>query len=99
MQANPKESKEKGLDFLGFLWWNRDFSMGYGGSKQKTFLLPFQASRNASIDHLIRPSTASQKRDAEDRRLRICIAQILNFGKRNHCVRPQPADRTAQQSV
>jgi hypothetical protein len=32
-QINPRKSKEKGLDFLGFLWPNRDFSMGYGESK------------------------------------------------------------------
>jgi hypothetical protein len=33
LQINPSKSKEKGLDFLGFLWWNPDFSMGYGESK------------------------------------------------------------------
>jgi hypothetical protein len=25
--------KEKSLHFLGFLWWNRGFSMGYNESK------------------------------------------------------------------
>ena len=30
LQANPNKSKEKGLDFLGFIRPNRDFSMGYG---------------------------------------------------------------------
>ena len=33
MQANPRKSKEKSLHFLGFLWPNWDFSMGYGESK------------------------------------------------------------------
>jgi hypothetical protein len=33
IQANPNKSKENSLDFLGFLWWNRGFSMGYGESK------------------------------------------------------------------
>ena len=35
MQGNPRKTKEKSLDFLGFLWSNRDFSMGYDESKQK----------------------------------------------------------------
>jgi hypothetical protein len=30
---NPNKSKEKSLDFLGFLWWNRGFLTGYGESK------------------------------------------------------------------
>jgi hypothetical protein len=33
MQAKPRKSKQKGLHFLGFPWWNLDFSMGYGESK------------------------------------------------------------------
>jgi hypothetical protein len=33
MQANANKTKEKGLDFLGFLWPNSDFSMGYSESK------------------------------------------------------------------
>jgi hypothetical protein len=32
-QTKPNKSKEKGLDFLGFLWPNWDFSKGYGESK------------------------------------------------------------------
>jgi hypothetical protein len=32
-QINPRKTKEKGLDFLGFLWPNWDFSKGYGESK------------------------------------------------------------------
>jgi hypothetical protein len=35
VQANPKESKEKSLHFLGFLWRNRDFSTGYSGKNKK----------------------------------------------------------------
>jgi hypothetical protein len=34
-QANPNSSKQEGLDFLGFIRPNRDFSKGYGDSKQK----------------------------------------------------------------
>ena len=33
IQAKPNKTKQKSLDFLGFLWSNRDFSMGYGESK------------------------------------------------------------------
>jgi hypothetical protein len=29
IQINPRKTKEKGLDFLGFLWQNLDFSMSY----------------------------------------------------------------------
>src|ERR1700722_10488570 len=36
---NPRKTKQKGLHFLGFLWWNRDFSMGYSESKQKNLLV------------------------------------------------------------
>jgi hypothetical protein len=32
-KQNPRNSKEKGLDFLGFLWPKRDFSMGYSEYK------------------------------------------------------------------
>jgi hypothetical protein len=35
MQIIQGKTKEKGLDFLGFLWPNPAFSMGYGESKQK----------------------------------------------------------------
>jgi hypothetical protein len=27
------------LHFLGFLWWNRGFSMGYNESKQKNLMV------------------------------------------------------------
>jgi hypothetical protein len=37
MQVNPRKSKQKGLHFLGFTWWNPDFSTGYEESKQKIF--------------------------------------------------------------
>jgi hypothetical protein len=37
MQINPNKSKENSLDFLGFLWPNWGFSMGYGESKYKNF--------------------------------------------------------------
>src|ERR1700728_1296723 len=33
--VKANKSKEKSLHFLGFLWPNRAFSMGYGESKQK----------------------------------------------------------------
>jgi hypothetical protein len=33
IQAKPNKTKQKSLDFLGFLWPNRAFSMGYGESK------------------------------------------------------------------
>jgi hypothetical protein len=32
-QASPSNSKQKGLDLLGFIRPNRGFSMGYGGKK------------------------------------------------------------------
>jgi macrodomain Ter protein organizer (MatP/YcbG family) len=37
-QANPNKNKKKSLDFLGFVWWNRDFSMGYAQKKKKNRL-------------------------------------------------------------
>jgi hypothetical protein len=43
MQDNPNKNKEKSLDFLGFVWPNRGFSMGYK-EKNKKNPLPFQAS-------------------------------------------------------
>jgi hypothetical protein len=33
IQINPNKSKQKGLDLLGYIRSNRDFSMGYGESK------------------------------------------------------------------
>jgi hypothetical protein len=30
-----KEIQGKSLHFLGFLWWNLDFSTGYSGKKKK----------------------------------------------------------------
>jgi hypothetical protein len=35
MQGKPNKTKENCLDFLGFLWPNRDFSMCYSKSKIK----------------------------------------------------------------
>jgi hypothetical protein len=35
LQANPNKTKQKSLDFLGFLWPNRDFSEGYGEKNKK----------------------------------------------------------------
>jgi hypothetical protein len=35
LQVNPRKTKEKGLDFLGFPWPNWDFSTGYGGKIKK----------------------------------------------------------------
>jgi hypothetical protein len=32
---DPRKTKEKSLDFLGFLWSNLDFSIGYSGNKRK----------------------------------------------------------------
>jgi hypothetical protein len=37
LQANPNKTKEKGLDFLGFLWPNPDFSTGYSRKNKKNF--------------------------------------------------------------
>jgi hypothetical protein len=34
-QANPNKTKQKSLDFLGFIRPNRDFSMGYDGKNKK----------------------------------------------------------------
>jgi len=33
VQGNARKTKENSLDFLGFLWSNLDFSMGYDESK------------------------------------------------------------------
>jgi hypothetical protein len=33
IQGKPNKTKEKSLDFLGFPWPNRGFSMGYSESK------------------------------------------------------------------
>jgi hypothetical protein len=33
IQAKPNKTKQKSLDFLGFFWPIRGFSMGYGESK------------------------------------------------------------------
>jgi hypothetical protein len=38
VQGNPRKSKEKSLHFLGFLWWNPDFSTRYSGKKKKIAL-------------------------------------------------------------
>ena len=35
MQANPRKTKEKSLDFVGFLWWNWGFSIGYDRKNKK----------------------------------------------------------------
>jgi hypothetical protein len=35
LQANPNKSKQKSLDFLGFIRPNRDFSMGYEQKNKK----------------------------------------------------------------
>jgi hypothetical protein len=35
IQDNASKTKEICLDFLGFLWWNLDFSMGYEGKNKK----------------------------------------------------------------
>jgi hypothetical protein len=37
-QANPNKTKQKSLDFLGFIRPNRDFSMGYGQKNKKNRL-------------------------------------------------------------
>jgi hypothetical protein len=34
-QANPNKTKQKSLDFLGFIRRNRDFSKGYGRKNKK----------------------------------------------------------------
>jgi hypothetical protein len=35
LQVKPRKNKEKGLDFLGFPWPNRGFSMGYREKNKK----------------------------------------------------------------
>jgi hypothetical protein len=35
LQANPNKTKQKSLDFLGFIRPNRDFSMRYGRKNKK----------------------------------------------------------------
>jgi hypothetical protein len=35
LQAKPSKIQAKMLFMLGFVWWNRDFSKGYRGKKQK----------------------------------------------------------------
>jgi hypothetical protein len=54
-QANPNKSKQKGLDLLGFIRPNRDFSMGYGRkNKKKVFLLsPHWAKRLKRVPHSV----------------------------------------------
>jgi hypothetical protein len=49
-QTRPNKSKQNGLDLLGFIRPNRDFSMGYGESKQKN-LVSSQAVRVLSQAH------------------------------------------------
>jgi hypothetical protein len=46
VQANPKESKEKSLHFLGFLWWNLDFSTGYSGKNKK---IPLRSNSRSGL--------------------------------------------------
>jgi hypothetical protein len=48
IQGKPNKSKEKSLDFLGFLWPNWAFSMGYGESKKK-ISSPLLTSRRKSL--------------------------------------------------
>jgi hypothetical protein len=36
-QVNPRKTKEKCLDFLGFLWRKRGFSTGYSEKNKKNF--------------------------------------------------------------
>jgi hypothetical protein len=56
IQANPNKTKEKGLDFLGFLWWNLDFSKGYGESKQKFSFFHFKRREMSQLaTTLVRP--------------------------------------------
>jgi hypothetical protein len=43
VQVNPNQTKEKSLHVLGFLWPNRDFSMGYKQKNKK--ILPRLNSR------------------------------------------------------
>jgi hypothetical protein len=43
IQDNPSKTKENCLNFLGFLWWNWVFSMGYEGKNKK--MLPGLNSR------------------------------------------------------
>src|SRR5690349_4109210 len=37
-QANPNKNKQNSLDLFGFIWRNRDFSMGYSRKNKKIFL-------------------------------------------------------------
>jgi hypothetical protein len=47
LPIKPRKSKQKGLDLLGFIRPNRDFSMGCGDSKQKN-AAPSQVVRQTS---------------------------------------------------
>ena len=82
------------MDFLGFLWPNWDFSMGYSEKNKKFSPSRFRLRQTSELAiSLVRPPR-TQQRGGPDGRRRICIAQILNFGKESpRRVRLQPADR------
>ena len=69
IQAKPNKTKQKSLDFLGFLWPNLDFSMGYGESKQKN-LFPRHTVPQMSQNALRLLSWRPELHDAESGELK-----------------------------
>jgi hypothetical protein len=72
VQANPNKTKQKSLDFLGFIRPNRDFSMGYE-QKNKKNRLAYQVVCKTSQAHLslVSPSAGARlARRGSSRRLR-----------------------------
>jgi hypothetical protein len=55
MQINPNKSKEIAWIYLDSFGRIGAFQWVTANPNKKIFLLPFQASRNVSIDHLTRP--------------------------------------------
>jgi hypothetical protein len=49
VQANPNKTKQKSLDFLGFIRPNRGFSMGYGRKNKKNRLASQVVSETSQI--------------------------------------------------
>jgi hypothetical protein len=58
-QGKPNKTKENCLDFVGFLWPIRGFSMGYEGKNKKNFL-PVTLCLNGHIRICPNASRASQ---------------------------------------
>jgi hypothetical protein len=74
LQADPRKTKEKGLDFFGFLWSNWDFSRGYEENKRKNPLPAQLASEVVRKRHPGRIATVSRTSDPS----------ILNWSPQKH---------------